>query len=95
MPCHSLAKGISMRSPSLGGHSTGRYYPDDDRAVRHAARQACERLAGLTVVNHATQLAITLAPEALEAAAAPGMPAGSFVSSRIFLGCSQTRFMSA
>jgi hypothetical protein len=64
-----------MRSWSLGGHSTGRYDADDDHLVERAARQACERLAGLTVINHATQLAITLTPEALKAAAAPGMPA--------------------
>jgi hypothetical protein len=62
-----------MPSRSLGGHSTGRCRADDDAPLRHAARQACERLAGLTVINHATQLAITLTPKALEAAA--GMPA--------------------
>jgi hypothetical protein len=64
-----------MRLRSLGGHSTGRYRADDDTSFRHAAREARERLAGLTVINHATQLAITLTPQALEAAAAPGMPA--------------------
>jgi hypothetical protein len=45
-----------------------------DDLRRRTARYARDRLAGLTLVNHATQLGITLTPEALTAATRDGTP---------------------
>jgi hypothetical protein len=64
-----------MPSPSIRLDSNSRNRGGYGDLVKRAERYARERLAGLTVINHATQLAITLTPNALKAATAPGAPA--------------------
>lgn len=66
-----------MRSSSMPQRSEDTFgreaYSRDD--LRRRAARACAALAGRALVNHPTQLAITLAPEALAAATGPGAPA--------------------
>ncbi|HXZ01133.1 MAG TPA: hypothetical protein VEI03_14120 [Stellaceae bacterium] len=62
---------FTLRMPLGGFEREPRSY-DDLR--RLAARCAKDELAGRTLCNHATQLAITLSPAALAAATRPGAP---------------------
>jgi len=67
-----------MRSPfipEVPRDAFGRKPRSYDDLRRLAARHASDELAGLTLINHATQLAITLAPDALAAATRPGASA--------------------
>jgi hypothetical protein len=61
--------------PRIPGDAFGREPRGYDDLRRLAARYASDELAGRTLANHATQLAITLTPEALAAATRPGAPA--------------------
>src|SRR4029077_12994604 len=63
-----------MRSFSAG-RGTGDDPTNYRDLVKRVARYAREQLAGMTLVNWPTQLAITLNLDALKAARAPGAPA--------------------
>ncbi|HZB92742.1 MAG TPA: hypothetical protein VE397_14950 [Stellaceae bacterium] len=60
--------------PRIGAAAFGRDATSYDDLRALASRYAAHTLAGLTLVNDATQLAITLAPDALQAAIRPGVP---------------------
>jgi muramidase (phage lysozyme) len=59
---------------SVSDDALGRRPRSYDDLLRLAARYARDHLAGLTLTNHPTQLAITLTPDALRAATRDGTP---------------------
>jgi hypothetical protein len=71
-------KEVPMRAPfipRIPGDAFGREPRGYEGLRRLAARYARDELSGRTLANHATQLAVTLTPEALAAATRPGAPA--------------------